>query len=560
VNRIYEDLEGVQQSAAKGAHVGAFPRQVRGAFVQWHNPDEQTTVRFHTLTVQLLERDVILAKTKVVAGILFGKKDEGQHSNLIVEYYEPIVAVAEGSTISPLRDPVRLKAVINRWKSKNDHCMEIVGLYRSCPRDEADLNQDDLAALKAIATRAHSVFLLIENREARQHDAHLFLTRAGAVISKWNSRPFNRTGLEGREIVRQSDTRGLSFRGPDPQISVTQEVDVSRSPGRSQKWQWLLGSLAVVALLIAGFFVARTRNVQDSFPTDTGLGLNLAREGTDWRLSWNPKAPILRDATKGYLLITDGALRKTLDLDISDLRGGAIIYSAATNDLMFRLQIDTDDSLNPVSESVRVAAGLLSPLAFDPTVRSSGTDRFESEFVDRSAVSAVHLTEAVKNITATRPRDAVSEAAVNPLQTDITSLPTKMKQMEASSPVPLISQPEVSVDATPETSLSSEPVVKPAGVSEIPRGGRLESAQLIQHRDPVYPQSANGSEGSVELQFSISKEGSVRDVKVIKGNAILAQAALQAVQSWRYNPAQLDGNPIETEGSAVITFKNNRAR
>lgn len=87
------------------------------------------------------------------------------------------------------------------------------------------------------------------------------------------------------------------------------------------------------------------------------------------------------------------------------------------------------------------------------------------------------------------------------------------------------------------------------------------AAQLVARRDPVYPTLAKsqGISGSVELSFTISVEGTVRDVSVVNGNGLrlLVPAAVEALKGWRYIPARLNGNPVEAHSSAIFSFKPN---
>jgi len=47
----------------------------------------------------------------------------------------------------------------------------------------------------------------------------------------------------------------------------------------------------------------------------------------------------------------------------------------------------------------------------------------------------------------------------------------------------------------------------------------------------------------------------VRDLKVLSGNPMLAEAARDAVRRWRYQPAKLDGEPIEVRTDIDVDFK-----
>lgn len=64
--------------------------------------------------------------------------------------------------------------------------------------------------------------------------------------------------------------------------------------------------------------------------------------------------------------------------------------------------------------------------------------------------------------------------------------------------------------------------------------------QLIKRVVPVYPVEAKkaGIQGMVVLRVTIEKDGSVSNLKVVRGNPELAKAALDAVRQWRYAPSE----------------------
>jgi protein TonB len=80
---------------------------------------------------------------------------------------------------------------------------------------------------------------------------------------------------------------------------------------------------------------------------------------------------------------------------------------------------------------------------------------------------------------------------------------------------------------------------------------------LIKKIPPVYPPNALRIrlEGTVQLQATISKKGDVSSVKVVKGNDLLAHAAVEAVKQWKYKPYVLDGAPVESQTQITIDFK-----
>lgn len=97
----------------------------------------------------------------------------------------------------------------------------------------------------------------------------------------------------------------------------------------------------------------------------------------------------------------------------------------------------------------------------------------------------------------------------------------------------------------------SAPVRKSEGVQE---------ALLVHRVTPEYPILARQAriEGKVVLRAIIGRDGTIRDLSVVEGQPLLARAAMQAVQQWRYQPTLLSGEPMEVDTQVTIIFKLQR--
>ena len=82
---------------------------------------------------------------------------------------------------------------------------------------------------------------------------------------------------------------------------------------------------------------------------------------------------------------------------------------------------------------------------------------------------------------------------------------------------------------------------------------------LIKRVQPIYPPAALKvhAQGAVQIEATINKEGNVINTKVLRGDAVLARAALDAVRQWRYKPYYLDGEPVEIQTQITVNFKAN---
>jgi len=101
--------------------------------------------------------------------------------------------------------------------------------------------------------------------------------------------------------------------------------------------------------------------------------------------------------------------------------------------------------------------------------------------------------------------------------------------------------------------------VRQAVSAPIRVSGMVEEGLLVHRTIPVYPPIAIAShiEGTVVLQATISRTGFITNLQVISGPMMLQQAALNAVQQWRYRPYLLTGEPVEVETKVNVIFNLN---
>jgi TonB family protein len=97
-----------------------------------------------------------------------------------------------------------------------------------------------------------------------------------------------------------------------------------------------------------------------------------------------------------------------------------------------------------------------------------------------------------------------------------------------------------------------KPVETPIGsLSPGITGGRL-----LERVQPKYPAKAIAEklEGSVNLRGAVGPDGIVRDLKLVHGDPVLGDAALEAVEQWRYEPYRRNGLPILMPIEITIDF------
>jgi TonB family protein len=73
---------------------------------------------------------------------------------------------------------------------------------------------------------------------------------------------------------------------------------------------------------------------------------------------------------------------------------------------------------------------------------------------------------------------------------------------------------------------------------------------------PNYPMLARQMkvQGAVNLMALISREGTIQELQILSGPAILADAAREAVRQWRFKPYLQNGKPVETQARITVNF------
>jgi len=106
---------------------------------------------------------------------------------------------------------------------------------------------------------------------------------------------------------------------------------------------------------------------------------------------------------------------------------------------------------------------------------------------------------------------------------------------------------------------AAKPIVRPAVSAPVRVSSGVVASLLVHKTVPVYPPIAIAArvEGTVILQATISKTGTIENLRVAGGPAMLQQAALDAVRNWRYRPYLLNNEPVEVDTTVNVVFMLN---
>lgn len=143
-----------------------------------------------------------------------------------------------------------------------------------------------------------------------------------------------------------------------------------------------------------------------------------------------------------------------------------------------------------------------------------------------------------------------------------TIIPNQIHQGDNASAPPQLSQNFSGIrGSNPASFLGAIPPPPPPPVRAQPSGpvrvsSGVAAGHLLTPIQPAYPAIAKaaGVQGRVVIEAIISKQGFVQQARALSGQPMLAQAALAAVSRARYQPYQLNGQPVEVDTTINIDF------
>jgi TonB family protein len=89
--------------------------------------------------------------------------------------------------------------------------------------------------------------------------------------------------------------------------------------------------------------------------------------------------------------------------------------------------------------------------------------------------------------------------------------------------------------------------------------GTITLGKLIDRVQPIYPDAARKLriQGAVAINVIVRKDGTVSVQNVGAGHPLLAPAAVEAVQQWRYEPTTVNGEPVDIQTKVYVVFALN---
>jgi TonB family protein len=207
---------------------------------------------------------------------------------------------------------------------------------------------------------------------------------------------------------------------------------------------------------------------------------------------------------------------------------GALPVGSAGSDA----QQDAYFSRGPSANGQKLKLGLVAtelPLAEGRPLPQASDFPLPAPVFERQDLPPIHVARAAipESMTNSPPMERPVVVTVNPAQ----MMPVSVPQPQSA------------------TQLVSEPI---ALTEEAAR------AMLVHTVDPAYPPEAKAQKlhGAVVLEALIGRDGSVEDLKIVRGYFVLGRASIAAVKQWRFQPYTQNGHAAAVQTVITINFSD----
>jgi len=472
-------------------------------YCHWQSPDGKHTVNIRWTVLEQLRNRVTEAFLSLpgrgaeVGGILYGHADEDRVS--VDEVREISCEHRFGpSFVLSTTDREALKATL---AGKQD--LQVVGAYRSYARRPAALDDADQQLFRTFFPDARHTFLLFEPHSALECRLSFLCFIDGELPSE---SPFPaidlRAFLADKPQEERPATPAPAFPPAAPVFNLPpahrrREREQTPPPAEPRRPKRVLLPLIACIVLSIGAALIYELWQMASAPHWSDLKLDARRQpGGDLELSWDAGNPAAVLASRGILMVTDGGVRKNLELSPEQVRGGNLTYKPIHPDVLFRLQL-YGSGMRAAGDSLRVlttAGPQPAPPPQTATVRPSPP-----------------------------PVPAAKPAPVTPTRSQ--SDRSTSDRTEPSERLVAATAPEPVHQVQPQIS---------AGIRS-----RIESRMVV------------------SIQVKVNKSGRVVEaISPAEGTGLyrfLADESLRAARQWRFTPAKTaHGKPVD--GRKTIDF------
>ena len=391
-------------------------------------------------------------------------------------------------------------------------------VVRARLRRESEHAADDLVLARGVPATTCATHLVELAKEARKH---------------------RRTWLPAPAMARPSHL--------ERRLSAMLNSDTNRRPLTRRARLWSLGVLVPVSILVAGLQVAaQTARISGAVVNQDGNTVRNPDITFTVREAWQSAGPM-----RYAFVDRAGNVVRNPDITRISTSRSASAHLVGHDDGSFEIF-----DLGPGEYILAVRAPGFEPL-FRRFSLEAGEQREEELVLSRIPASRQPLTGAESPTTGTAPAATgrLPESIGSAVGQEPPTEPSSARIAELVERAAALQEQLQSVLDELQTVLGDPD--QPSGPDEPIRiGNGVPPPAKIHDVPPVYPPAAReaGVQGLVVLEATIDPTGEVGNIEVLRSVPELEEAAIAAVEQWRYEPTLVDGAPVSVLMTVTINF------
>ena len=436
--------------------------------------------------------------------------------------------------------------VVNKGRQSSS----LIGWYRSNTRPEHEAEEADRQISRSFFG-SQSIFLFCQpSADGQIHAACIIMLPHGVEVAfPFDLGKFSR--LDALFHSRDQDTEPASILAPPASSSRASLALASAAPvpARSAPIYRKARVAAAVLVTIGATWYARARvftpatasastRLASPAPAPAPaprlpLGLRADYQKDSLLIGWDRTAPEVASAASATFRISDAGRTRTLNLSARELQTGSIVYKPKADEISVEMDVTSREGAT-ASQSIRIVGA---------AVQSRSTDAF------------------------TKPvaQDTRQSASPRPFQPPPDPSPAQQRDITTPDLPPI----DAALTAN-QTKLLAGGLPSFSGrlPGFIEKRREFHAPEPVRWRHPVLPASVRLPDYAYDRPLQIQVEVTVGiDGRVIAARltgesgpyaGLLGPSALNAAQTWKFRPATLGGQPIQS--TMVLTFRYDRPR
>lgn len=236
---------------------------------------------------------------------------------------------------------------------------------------------------------------------------------------------------------------------------------------------------------------------------------------------------------------------------------------AIASKMVLRARAAIDEGNFAAAESLLEDARALDPNSSELSAATDAIDNAKSQRAEQARIAADQQREAERLAAERRAADEreaeaerlrlAAEQRLADEQAAAAALASAAQTIASDSS----SRPAVAAATTIAAETAGAPdteAAEPAAIETV----SISALERVSYVAPRYPRAAQrrNTSGHVDLAFTVTTSGTVADIEITESEpgTLFDEAAVEAVEQWRFNPAMEDGRAVEKRVAVRMSF------